>query len=514
MRWIPGCHKLITSFKILSNSLRTMFPQRFNSDQPEFSLSISSADYPGMKYWLYKDCIRSGSMNCAKDMNGDTLSPILSFGSVFRNTISFPTMISMPMPQLNHLSCFHYWISTGQVCEYYYERTPENPNGLVFPETLGLEFDELIPQVVWRGTDFSYLHKLYPELRTPNFDMDVGLVKSGDMNSLKLAATKAMREVYNELIPRWKGVVWTAEAERDAELRIMNRIKAREARRQEKKNLRRGLQGEEQVVEEGEDQGQVPGSWWTQDEQQQQSKQMNEDGPPILPWCNIKFAGSMWNGEQIGGAKGGAQKTPTSEIPYYQQFEAFGIPAIGEGMSLETLGQYKYHIDIGGGGGTTWSGTLEKLGLPGLLFHHVTPTKDYLHDVLKPWVHYVPVKANLSDLKEKFEWAESHPVMARRISDNATQFVKRLGTPEGMQEIFHQYYEWPLQQVVEAYRPLEQGSDWREVMRITMEGTGGQKGGGNNGLRPIMECGGYTQNDCVGLVDDVTFSVNDVVKSS
>ena len=452
-------------------------------------------------------------MNCAEDMNGDTLSPILSFGSVFRKQISFPTMISMPMPQLNHLSCFHYWISTGQVCDYYYERSQENPNGLVFPETLGLEFEELIPQVVWRGTDFSYLHKLYPELRTPNFDMDVGLVKSGDMNSLKLAATKAMREVYNELIPRWKGVVWTAEAERDAELRIMNRIKAREARRQEKKNLRRGLQGEEQVVGEVEDQGQA-GSWWTQDEQQQQAKQMNEDGPPILPWCNIKFAGSMWNGEQIGGAKGGSQKTPTSEIPYYQEFEAFGIPAIGEGMSLETLGQYKYHIDIGGGGGTTWSGTLEKLGLPGLLFHHVTPTKDYLHDVLKPWVHYVPVKANLSDLKEKFEWAESHPVMAKRISDNATQFVKRLGTPEGMSFLANQFFNIPLKQVVGAYQPLEAGSDWREVMRITMEGTGGQKGGGNNGLRPIMECGGYQQNDCVGLVDDVTFSVNDVVKST
>ena len=61
MRWIPGCHKLITSFKILSNSLRTMFPQRFNSDQPEFSLSISSADYPGKSefvlFYIMNSCV-------------------------------------------------------------------------------------------------------------------------------------------------------------------------------------------------------------------------------------------------------------------------------------------------------------------------------------------------------------------------------------------------------------------------------------------------------------------------
>ena len=81
------------------------------------------------------------------------------------------------------------------------------------------------------------------------------------------------------------------------------------------------------------------------------------------------------------------EKVSTSDLNYYLQFQEYGITAAGEGMSLETLGQYKYHIDLGGGGGTTWSGVIEKLGLPGMLFHHVTPTKDYFHDKLKPWMH-------------------------------------------------------------------------------------------------------------------------------
>ena len=49
--------------------------------------------------------------------------------------------------------------------------------------------------------------------------MDVGskLTKIPYEFNVKVAATRAMREVYDQLIPRWKSVVWTAEAERDAE---------------------------------------------------------------------------------------------------------------------------------------------------------------------------------------------------------------------------------------------------------------------------------------------------------
>ena len=84
-------------------------------------------------------------------------------------------------------------------------------------------------------------------------------------------------------------------------------------------------------------------------------------------------------------------------------------------MDLETLATYKYQIDIGGGGGTTWSGTLEKLAMPGVLFHHVTPTKDYFHDLLVPYVHYIPVKDDLSDLREKYEWPRAGRHGVRRI---------------------------------------------------------------------------------------------------
>ena len=399
---------------------------------------------------------------------GGSLSPVLTFGSVFREPVLPTTFIPMPMPQWNHLHCFHYWTLHGLVCPYYLPRGPENPEGLILGgESLGLAYDDLIPQVVWRGTDFSYLARFLPDLRRPDFDKDVasrlGERQEGDRvgAAARALAVKALRGVYDQLIPRWKGVVWTAEAERDAE-RTNNALE-RKARTIKLRREQQRLKGE-----------------------------------MVLPWCNIKFARTVHTGENEAA----------TEVEYYRRFAEYGIPAAGESMSLETLGTYKYHIDLGGGGGTTWSGTLEKLGLPGLLFHHVTPTEDYLHELLVPWVHYVPVEADLSDLREKYEWAEAHPRLARRISEAATALAASLGTPEGFEAMHRIFYAEPLKRVLEAYRPLERQRTGEEGGKDGVDGDdtiGWREAGGEN-MMPILQCGGYYQHDCEHLVDDAQLS--------
>lgn len=173
-------------------------------------------------------------------------------------------------------------------------------------------------------------------------------------------------------------------------------------------------------------------------------------GDKPLPWANIKFTGPS-----------GAAKRPQE----YDKFEEYGISAIGGRLGLEDLAGYKYHIDIGGGGGTTWSGTIQKLAMPGLLFHHVTPTKDYIHDYMKPWIHYVPVASDLSDLKEKFEWAESHPEAAKMIADQGTALIRNIGTLEGFSEMFEQVFMEPMQRIMEAYQPVSPDTPWRDVVK-------------------------------------------------
>ncbi len=86
--------------------------------------------------------------------------------------------------------------------------------------------------------------------------------------------------MYDDLVPRWQGVLHTAEAEIEA-----NKTRS-------------------------------------------------------LPWANIKFSHYMENGHKTVavGSKG------------FEKWEEINFPAAGESMSSKEQAQYKYHIDLGGGG--------------------------------------------------------------------------------------------------------------------------------------------------------------------
>jgi hypothetical protein len=128
-------------------------------------------------------------------------------------------------------------------------------------------------------------------------------------------------------------------------------------------------------------------------------------------------------------------------------------------VSHTTMSKYRYQIDFGGAGGTTWTGTLEKLSMPGLLFHHETPAKDWYYDKLIPWKHYVPIRTDLSDLKEKFHWAVDHDREAQRIAAAGTQLAKELLSSSTMAMYYETFFgnNSLLAQLVEWYIPTNKG---------------------------------------------------------
>ena len=389
-KWKTGCHKLIRAFEALSTTLRDGNITEFGK---EMVLPISAGDSPRIQM---TECVMNDEYPCFEQY-----SPVLQFGSGFVNPV-IPGEIIMPMPQNDHLNCFQEYSHSGRVCPQHARR-----------KYYDSQWEDLIPQVVWRGTDFTYLGH-YRKLRAPDFEQDLGSIDASFSAKAREGALNSMKEIYDELVPRWKGVALTAEAEQEAE--------------------RRGT----------------------------------------LPWANMKFSHFM----------SGGKKTVTSQGASYLAFESSGIPAIGEYMSLDALSKYKYHIDLGGGGGTTWSGTLEKLALPGLLFHHVTPMKDYFHDALKPWEHYVPIKEDLSDLKDKYEWAEANQEEAKRIAERSTEWVKHwFGTTEGFKDTFDSLYKKPLEAVLSAYQHVD---NWNEVLK-------------GKDLKPIMRCSGVFTEECEQL---------------
>lgn len=101
--------------------------------------------------------------------------------------------------------------------------------------------------------------------------------------------------------------------------------------------------------------------------------------------------------------------------------------------------------------------------MPGLLFHHETPTRDFFYDDIRPWVHYVPVRTDLSDLREKYDWAEAHPREAQKIAQAATDYVASMATDEWINRAYQRYFVDDLGRIVEAYRPTS-GEDTASVL--------------------------------------------------
>ena len=51
-----------------------------------------------------------------------------------------------------------------------------------------------------------------------------------------------------------------------------------------------------------------------------------------------------------------------------------------------------------------------------------------------PWVHYVPIKLDLSDLITKIQWLQQHDDIAYEIAQNGNNLYETLYTYENMQE--------------------------------------------------------------------------------
>ena len=380
--YVSGCGKLNYAIKQLTMILRASFPDRFTPDSSELVLAIEAGDYPDVM--PHRPCVaKNKNAPCFNSLL--SAAPILAFGSVFSNPL-FPNMMGFPMPG-EHLTCMLRWATRKEVCPFFH----------INPEWSTYAWEELTPQLVWRGTDFNFI-SIQKAHERPQFEKYYQEETDSNVDPME-ATTEVLKQNFSKLLPRWQGAVLTADAE----------IEARRTN--------------------------------------------------TMPKLNMKFPHGKLK------AKG---------------WEEAGFPGIGDRIEKGELAKFKYHIDFGGGGGTTWTGTTDKLKMAGLLFHHETVAKDYIHDDMLPWVHYVPVKEDLSDLMEKLDWAESHQAEAKEISENASRLMQKLSRPEGFDELFVKHMVNPLVKIIEAYQPLNLRNEveWSRAFE--------ELGGGN--WKPLIEC--------------------------
>lgn len=125
--------------------------------------------------------------------------------------------------------------------------------------------------------------------------------------------------------------------------------------------------------------------------------------------------------------------------------------------------------------------------MPGLLFHHETPSRDWYFDVeIKPWIHYVPINEDLGDLREKMEWAEKNEKKAKQIARAGTIFARKLGKPSVLNDMYQKYVLQPLANVIDAYEQPDNLS----LTSLLTEGVDGIR------FMEIMRCTGQNLIDC------------------
>ena len=94
----------------------------------------------------------------------------------------------------------------------------------------------------------------------------------------------------------------------------------------------------------------------------------------------------------------------------------------GKNIPMTEQVKYKYLMDICGTGWTDRVKILLQLGRP--LFLVDRPYKEWYFDKMQPMKHYVPVKADLSDLIEKIKYMEQNERVYNEIVQNTLSFSR------------------------------------------------------------------------------------------
>ncbi|TRY61729.1 hypothetical protein TCAL_11141 [Tigriopus californicus] len=99
-----------------------------------------------------------------------------------------------------------------------------------------------------------------------------------------------------------------------------------------------------------------------------------------------------------------------------------------ESISMFDFFKYKYQISL--------DGTVAAYRLPyllaggSLIFKQDSDYMEHFYSSLKPWIHYVPIRADLSDLVDKIHWAKNHDEEAHNIAVNGRRFAQEHLLPQ------------------------------------------------------------------------------------
>ena len=118
-----------------------------------------------------------------------------------------------------------------------------------------------------------------------------------------------------------------------------------------------------------------------------------------------------------------------SNLPKKPKTSMMGRKYMKGTMAMEAQLRYKYLLSIEGNDVAT--GLKWQLASNSVVFMTKPQTVSYaMEDLLVPFVHYIPLKDDYSNVLEMLEWARSNDDKCQWISEQATEFMNRLWISE------------------------------------------------------------------------------------
>ena len=136
---------------------------------------------------------------------------------------------------------------------------------------------------------------------------------------------------------------------------------------------------------------------------------------------NLKDEKDNLNYLDAGITKWNVRPKKISNFSKLQTIDIESLPfGLSNYLSLKEQSEYKYIIHIDGHV-SAFRLSLE-LSLHSVILMVDSEWKMWYSDKLKPYVHYVPVKKDLSDLIEQIKWCKNNDDKCKKISENAFDF--------------------------------------------------------------------------------------------
>jgi hypothetical protein len=115
--------------------------------------------------------------------------------------------------------------------------------------------------------------------------------------------------------------------------------------------------------------------------------------------------------------------------PRLQTIQDTGLKLVPH-MSTQEQAKYKYILHIDGHVSAFRLST--DLAMGSTVFKVDSDWKLWYSHLLKPWVHYIPVAADLSDLIDKIKWCKANDEKAKNIADTASEFARTVLCRDGV----------------------------------------------------------------------------------